>query len=61
MKIHAHTWYGDKVKLEVIGLVRGKRQLIKSDVLPYDRAMENLKHKILVSAIGVERNESNVI
>lgn len=50
MKVHAHTWYGDKVKLEVIGLVKGKRRLIKSDILPYDQAVEDLKQKILLTS-----------
>lgn len=53
VKVHAHTWYGDKVKLEVIGQVNGKRRLIKSDILPYDQAMADLKEKIFLTSAGI--------
>ena len=52
MKIHAHTWQGQNVRLEVIGHVNGRRRLIKSDFLPYDQAMEDLKNKVFLAAIG---------
>ena len=55
MKIHAYTPYpAGLCRLEVIGTRNGKRRLIKSDILPYDLALQNLKEKVLTNAVGLD-------